>query len=46
MEKCVSNEFAIVCDYNGKMVERLDGFFCSIFILLKNVEGRVVWNCK
>jgi hypothetical protein len=37
MEKCVSNEFAIVCDYNGKMVERLDGFFCCIFILLKNV---------
>jgi hypothetical protein len=27
MEKCVSNEFIIVCDYNGKMVEGLDGFF-------------------
>ncbi len=35
MEKCVSNEFVIVCDYNGKMVERFDGFFCCTFILLK-----------
>jgi hypothetical protein len=42
MEKCVSNEFVIVCDYNGKMVEGLNDFFGCIFILLKNVEGRAI----
>jgi hypothetical protein len=42
MKKCASYEFVTVCDYNGKMVERLDGFFFLIFILLKSVEGRAV----
>lgn len=42
MEKCVSNEFVIVCDCNRKMVERFDGFFGRIFILLKSVECRAI----
>jgi hypothetical protein len=35
--KSVSNEFVIVCDYNGKMVERLDGFFLLYFYFIKKV---------
>lgn len=31
MKKCVSNEFVIVCDYNGKMVERLDVFVVFLY---------------
>jgi hypothetical protein len=31
----------ILCDFNAKMVEKLD-VSCCISILLKSVEGRVV----
>jgi len=43
MEKYVSNEIicCILCDFNAKMVERLD-VFCYIFILLKSVEDRII----
>jgi len=36
-----NNVFVFGCDYNGKMGEGFD-VFCYIFVLLKNVESRVI----